>query len=303
LSATPALTRAYAHCEVVTRQQAANFFYGIRLLPRERRRAICAVYAFARRIDDIGDGTLERDRKLALLDAESRALASLGQREGAGAVADLELLALADASRRFPLPDGALAELIEGVRMDVVGTSYETFDELVLYCRRVAGGIGRVCLAIFGVRDRVAAEQAGAERLADELGVAMQLTNILRDVREDAENGRVYLPAEDLRRFGLLAEGRPASAVELLAALERPEVADLMRFEANRARTWFGRGIALTGLLDWRSAASVLAMAGIYRRLLERIQAQPQVAVRGRMSLPAREKAWVAVRGMLGVGA
>ncbi len=209
-----------------------------------------------------------------MLDAESRALARLEQGGGAGAaVADPVLLALADASRRFPLPDGALAELIEGVRMDVVGASYESFDELVLYCRRVAGAIGRVCLAIFGVRDRVAAEQAGAERLADELGVAMQLTNILRDVREDAENGRVYLPAEDLRRFGLLAEGRPASAAELLAALERPEVADLLRFEASGHRRGSGAGsrspACSTGAARpgcWRWLASTAACSSASRR-------------------------------------
>jgi phytoene synthase len=157
----------------------------------------------------------------------------------------------------------------------------------------------------------------------------MQLTNILRDVREDAENGRVYLPAEDLRQFGLLAPGEERSDPAALAALARsggaggeraerahdasggpPPVAGaeqrglpaLVRFEADRAREWFERGIALTLLLDRRSSASVLAMAGIYRRLLERIAADPEQAVRRRMSLPAREKAWVAARGMIGGG-
>jgi phytoene synthase len=296
----PATTAAYAACEAITRAQAANFFYGIRLLARERRNAISAVYAFARRVDDIGDGELEPARKLELLDAEARSLAAVA----AGAIPDDPvMIALADAGRRFKLPDEALLELIEGVRMDVIGTSYETFEELVLYCRRVAGGVGRVCLAIFGVREGVAADRAGAERLADELGVAMQLTNILRDVREDAENGRVYLPAEDLRRFGLLEAGHPPSAPALLEALEGPHVGELVHFEAARARDWFDRGIALTRLLDRRSAASVLAMAGIYRRLLDRIDARPQEAVRARVSLPAREKAWVAARGLLGVGA
>ena len=185
--------------------------------------------------------------------------------------------------------------------MDVLGTSYETFEELVLYCRRVAGGIGRVCLAIFGMRAGVAAGRTGAERLADELGVAMQLTNILRDVREDAENGRVYLPAEDLRRFGLLGPGADAQAPALLDALaEGAPVGALVRFQAARAREWFQRGIALTDVLDRRSAASVLAMAGIYRRLLDRIEARPEEALRGRVSLTAREKAWVAAKGMLG---
>jgi phytoene synthase len=296
------LERAYRRCEAITRAQAANFFYGIRLLPRERRRAMCAVYAFARRIDDIGDGTLAGEEKLRRLDAEAHALAAAPSGE------DLVLAALADARRRFALPQDALYELIEGVRMDVLGTSYEEFDELVVYCRRVAGGIGRLCLAIFGSRSEAggaSADGARAERLADELGVALQLTNILRDVREDAQNGRVYLPIDDLRRFRVVAAGEPP-AEQVLAALDDAHraaaVASLVRFECARAREWFDRGIVLSRMLDRRSAACVLAMAGIYKRLLERIEADPQEVARRRISLPAREKAWVAARGLLGVG-
>jgi phytoene synthase len=310
VSPSPAILAAYAHCEAVTRAEAANFFYGIRLLPRERRRAICAVYAFARRVDDIGDGTLAREQKLRRLDAEALALASVeGKAADAAPSSDPVLVALADAYLRFPLPPGALGELIEGVRMDVNGVDYERFEDLVLYCRRVAGAIGRVCLAIFGLRGGAEVDRGEAERLADELGVAMQLTNILRDLREDAENGRVYLPSEDLARFGVIGAEQRGRAPDVLAALshaadpgEQPIVA-LVRYEATRAREWFQRGIALTRVLDRRSAASVLAMAGIYRRLLDRIEAKPEEAVRRRLSLPAREKAWVAARGMLGGGA
>ncbi|HEX3509503.1 MAG TPA: squalene/phytoene synthase family protein [Solirubrobacteraceae bacterium] len=308
-AAAPALEEAYRHCEAVTRAEAANFFYGIRLLPRGRRRAICAVYAFARRIDDIGDGTLARAEKLRRLDSQANALAAVEAGSGMAApngtgATDPVMVALSDAYGSFPLPPGALGELIEGVRMDVEGVRYEGFDELVLYCRRVAGAIGRVCLAIFGLRDAEGTDRAAAERLADELGVAMQLTNILRDVREDAENGRVYLPAEDLRRFGVVERGDEAEPAKLLARLREDAggedgMAALVRFEARRARQWFGRGIALTRLLDRRSAASVLAMAGIYVRLLDRIEAQPGEAARRRVSLPAREKAWVAARGMI----
>lgn len=321
MSAVDSVAEAYAHCEAVTRAQAANFFYGIRLLPAERRRAMSAVYAFARRVDDIGDGALEREEKLRRLEAEEQVLAAVELADtraiGGG---DPVMLALADAYARFSLPSGALGELIEGVRMDVNGVSYEAFEELVLYCRRVAGAIGRVCLAIFGLREDAGAASANAAALADDLGVAMQLTNILRDVREDAENGRVYLPREDLRRFGLIADGERSGtgqsiAAQVLAALapgaggsdgceaggaahaERP--AALVRFEADRARQWFDRGLALAPLLDRRSTACVLAMAGIYRRLLDRIEAHPEEAVRRRMSLPAREKAWVVARGML----
>ncbi len=309
MSTAAEIAGAYRHCESVTRAQAANFFYGIRLLPGDRRRAMCAVYAFARRVDDIGDGTLEREEKLRRLDGEARALATIeppgaDAQSGADAVdrGDQVMLALADARRRFPLPLDALRELIEGVRMDVTGIAYEDFDELVVYCRRVAGGIGRLCLAIFGLRADAGADSSHAEQLADELGVALQLTNILRDVREDAENGRVYLPGEDLRRFGVVVTaGSPDGALGDAEQLER--LCALVRFECARAREWFDRGIALTRMLDRRSAACVLAMAGIYRRLLARIEEHPEEVARRRLSLPAREKAWVAARGMLGVGA
>jgi phytoene synthase len=281
--------RAYRHCEEVTKGAAANFFYGIRLLPGPKRRAMCAVYAFARRIDDIGDGELPTARKLAELDAARRRLASLG-----AGTEDPVLVALADARARFPLPADALADLIDGVEMDARGTRYETFDELVLYCRRVAGSTGRLCLAIFEPR-----EPARAVRLADDLGVAMQLTNILRDVREDREHGRVYLPVEDLRRFG--CEDLPATACGG-GAPAPAAMAELVRFEAARTREWFDRGLELQELLDKRSAACVLAMSGIYRRILERIDREPGEVLRRRVSLPVWEKAWVAARSLAGGG-
>ncbi|HEY1833594.1 MAG TPA: squalene/phytoene synthase family protein [Solirubrobacteraceae bacterium] len=310
--------RAYDECEALTREQAANFYYGIRLLSRERRRAMCAAYAFSRQVDDIGDGDLGAPEKLARLAERERALEAVAEGAASAAAGELGgdgvIVALADACERFPIPVSAFAELVEGVRMDVHGVEYEQFDELVLYCRRVAGTIGRICLAIFALRT-TAAEGAASEAasLADDLGVALQLTNILRDVREDAENGRVYLPREDLRRFGLLAgdddlgsrESQQALAGELtrsLVTVDPQSVEGLVRFEASRAREWFTRGGQLAPLLDRRSAACLLAMAGIYRRLLDRIEAQPVEAMRGRTSLPAREKAWVAVRGMLGAG-
>jgi 15-cis-phytoene synthase len=312
------ISAAYDRCEAITRAQAANFYYGIRLLPRERRRAMCAAYAFARRVDDIGDGDLDRAEKRRRLDEAAAQLAALERTDAAPpSDSDAVIVALSDAHRRFSLPPGALGELIEGVRMDLDGVSYESFDELVLYCRRVAGAIGRVCLAIFATRGAGAngaggeLDRAQIERLADDLGVALQLTNILRDVREDAENGRVYLPAEDLRRFGLIGAGDTGDAAQLLAALggadggppqpgaSEQALSALMHFEAERAQRWFDRGMGLVPLLDRRSAACVAAMAGIYHRLLERIQADPAQALRTRASLSGGEKAWVALRSML----
>jgi phytoene synthase len=216
------------------------------------------------------------------------------------------LVALADARERFAFAPEALAELIEGVRMDVRGTSYEEFDQLVLYCRRVAGTIGRVCLAIFSGGESV---ETRATALADDLGVALQLTNILRDVREDAEGGRVYLPAEDLRRFEVIppdgANGAGAALTSITGAgpdepLAMRRLGALVGFEASRAQEWFRRGMRLVPLLDRRSAACVLAMAGIYRRLLERIASDPERVLRERVSVPAPEKAWVAARALAG---
>jgi 15-cis-phytoene synthase len=313
VSAAISTAAAYARCEAITRAEAANFYYGIRLLSGERRRAMCAAYAFARRIDDIGDGTLARERKLELLGESAAQLAEL-ERSGSAAEApsDAAIVALADAHGRFSLPAGALGELIDGVRMDVDGVAYESFDELVLYCRRVAGAIGRVCLAIFATREPHARHARGAdvpldraqiEALADDLGVALQLTNILRDVREDALNGRVYLPGEDLRSFEVGAgEGMAQSAQALVSAAERQDEAlvALMRFEAARAQQWFAHGMQLVPLLDRRSAACVAAMAGIYHRLLGRIEADPGGALRERMSLSGGEKLLVALRSLAG---
>ena len=306
MSAQIATAEAYDRCQAITRTQAANFYYGIRLLSGERRRAMCAAYAFARRIDDIGDGDLDHAQKRELLDQAAAQLVQLEASPSAAHMAqDPVLVALADAHRRFALPAGALGELIEGVRMDVDEVTYESNDELVLYCRRVAGAIGRVCLAIFAKNDRGAGvDRAHAEALADDLGVALQLTNILRDVREDAELGRVYLPGEDMRRFGVIAADGRGDAAEMRAALAdagaRAALSGLVRFEAQRAQEWFERGLPLVALLDRRSAACVRAMSGIYHRLLVRIEADPEAALRRRASLSGSEKARVALLSLAG---
>jgi phytoene synthase len=268
--------QAYKHCESLTRRAAANFYYGIMLLPGEKRRATCAVYAFARRIDDIGDGHFQPRVKFELLDVAERALQSAST-----ASSDPVIVALADARARFSLPIEALEDLIAGVRMDVEGASYESFEDLLVYCRLVAGSIGRLCLAIFGAR-----EQQQAHRLADDLGVALQLTNILRDLREDATLGRVYIPREDLRRYQVSDDGRFAG--------EEGQLDALTCFQARRAGEWFDRGLELVPLLDRRSGACVLAMANIYRGVLRRIEDDPERSRTVRVSLPIWEKGWVA---------
>jgi len=288
---SPPVRTAYRRCEQITRQQAKNFSYGIALLPGDKRRALSAVYAFARRIDDIGDGTMPPQDKIAALEQAKTHVTKLNQ-YGSVVAGDQVLIALRDAAARFPIPVAAFGELIDGCIADVRGVSYATFDDLKYYCRCVAGSIGRLSLGVFGSSD-----QARAAELADSLGIALQLTNILRDIREDLGNGRVYLPAEDLERFGCtLAPPGPDGQVTLAGPLD-----DLVRFEANRAKEWYATGLGLLPMLDRRSAACTGAMAGIYLRLLDYIGADPQEALRRRMSLPARQKAIVAATALAGM--
>ncbi len=289
---------AYRRCEAITRQQAKNFAYGIALLPGAKRRALSAVYAFARRIDDIGDGTLPAPDKLAALTAARAEVAALAAANAADAAAtgDEVLVALRDAADRFALPLEAFGDLIDGCEADVRGVSYPTFETLEHYCRCVAGSIGRLSLGVFGSTDPDLARP-----LADDLGVALQLTNILRDIREDLGNGRVYLPADDLATFGctLIPAGPDGEGGD--GKIDGP-MADLIRFEADRARQWYATGMQLLPMLDRRSAACTGAMAGIYRRLLEHIAASPETALGSRMSLPGREKAMIAISALAGLG-
>ena len=291
------LDEAYRECERITWTQARNFAYGIRLLPYAKRRGLAVIYAFARRIDDIGDGTLPPEQKIADLEVARQAVLHLD----ASSQDDPVLLALADTARRFPVPVGAFGELIDGCVADVRGTRYETFEDLHYYCRCVAGSIGRLSLGIFGTDH----DQQEAARLADSLGVALQLTNILRDIREDHVNGRVYLPAEDLAKFSVDLGGTTPPDPPAHGGAARPPVPPgftrLVEFEAERARDWYATGWRLLPMLDRRSAACTGAMAGIYRRLLERIARHPDRVLDGRMSVPTWEKAWVAVRSIAGV--
>lgn len=282
----PSVAAAYAECERITTEQARNFSYGIKLLPPPKRAALSAVYAYARRVDDIGDGDAPAAERLAGL-VEVRAQLRSLDRPGADPV----LVALADTARRTGLPVPAFDELIDGCEADVRGTHYGTFDELHHYCRCVAGSIGRLSLAVFGTADR-----AVAEPIADALGVALQLTNIIRDVLEDRRNGRIYLPQEDLDRFGVTFDlderGRFTDDEDALTAL--------IEFEAARAEDWYATGLRLLPMLDRRSRACTAAMAGIYHRLLGRFMARPWLVLAGRESLPGLEKAAVAARALAG---
>ena len=281
------VAHGYAVCEAITRREARNFSYGIRLLPPAQRRALSAVYALARRIDDIGDGDGSTAERTAALTAVRDQVHDL--REGRSD-ADPVLVALRDAAARFPVPLDAFDDLLDGCQADVDGRRYETFDLLVGYCRRGAGSIGRLSAGIYHPADL-----DRAFPLADTLGVALQLTNILRDLREDRAGGRVYLPAQDLQRFGChLALGPDGAISDPPAAF-----AALVRYEAARAQRRYDEGLALLALLDRRSAACTAAMAGIYRALLSRIAADPDLVRDRRLSLPGAAKARVAAGALL----
>jgi phytoene synthase len=289
---TPTLQQAYAACEAITREQARNFYYGIRLLPADKRAVLCAVYALARRIDDIGDGDLPAEEKTRLLIEVRTAVAALGR----GHVgADPVMTALTDAAHRYPIPLGAFAELVDGVEMDVdmdtAGRRNATFDDLVLYCRCVAGSVGRLCLGVFGSRP-----DAHAADYADALGIALQQTNVLRDIREDLLGGRVYLPQDELDRFGVDLRVGPDGAL----ADDDGALSAFVRYACTRAETWYDRGLRLVPLLDRRSAACCLAMSGIYLRLTRRIAADPTLVLDRRLALSGREKATVAARALVG---
>src|SRR5579871_4214883 len=227
--AAPQLVMAYSVCKGITRTAAKNFYYAFLVLPRRKREALCAVYAFMRRCDDITDDTTlsfaERRQKLdTWLDALHRA--QQGQPTD-----DAILLALTDAQRRYAIPAGLLDELAHGTSMDVEETAavssdrsvihYQTFEDLRLYCYRVASVVGLVCIHIFGYRD------PAAEPLAERCGLAFQLTNIIRDVKEDASLGRVYFPEEDLATFGLTVK-------DVMAPADPARLRPLLALEADR---------------------------------------------------------------------
>jgi phytoene synthase len=279
--------QAYEVCAEITRTEARNFHYGIRLLPPDKRRALCALYALARRIDDIGDGDLPLAQKHTALAAVRKDLGALAESS------DPVLTAVADAARRYPVPLEAFEELVDGVQLDLAEVHVADFDELVGYCRLVAGSVGRLCLSVFGADPGSYAVAAG---YADQLGIALQQTNILRDVREDLLAGRVYLPADELAAAGVELR------LDGTGALADPagRLAGYLRDCAERAEDWSSLGLRLVPHLDRRSAASCRAMAGIYHHLLVRIRANPVSVYDRRLSLGTGEKVRVALSALAG---
>lgn len=288
------LDMAYSVCRHIARSAARNFYYGFVVLPRPKRNALSAVYAFMRRCDDIADDNAlsfcDRRNQLAeWLDVVHRALAGQPTDEPV-------LLALTDAQRRYQIPVGLLDQLAYGTAADVeqepapaetatLSTRYRTFEELRQYCYGVASVVGLVCIRIFGYRE------PAAEPLAERCGVAFQLTNIIRDVKEDAALGRIYFPAEDLVQFGLSAAD--------FASPEAARLRPLLAMEADRARELYGSGEELVHLVNEDSQPALWVLITIYRRLLEKIASRQYDVFSERVRLSAPEKLTILAKGFL----
>ena len=265
---------AYAECSRITRRDARNFAWGIMLLPRPKRVALTALYAFARRIDDIADGPWPpAERRLRL--EEARAALDALPSAPAG---DPVLVAVADTLIRYPVPRGALGDLIDGALWDVERSRYESWGELREYCRRVAGTIGVACTAVYGPSD-----PERARPLAETLGLALQQINIMRDVAEDWTLGRVYLPQDELARFGVTED-------DIASARTGPGWRGLMAHQASRARGLLREGLGLLDLLDRRSSLCVRTLTGIYAGVLDEIERREWDVFRDRARLSALGK-------------
>lgn len=271
---------SYAWAENVARSQAKNFYYSFLLLPWPKRRAMCAVYAFMRYCDDLSDDENVTDRAAAI----ARWRADLELALDGRAPAHPLWPAFADSVDRFKIPHRYFFEMIEGVSSDLEPRAIQTFDQLYRYCYHVASVVGLTVIHIFGFEDPRALD------LAEKCGIAFQLTNILRDVREDSEKGRVYIPAEDLERFGVSPKNfEPADAFRRL-----------MEFEAGRAREYYRESAPLVGLIDAPSRPSLRALIAVYSRLLERIVESNYDVLSHRVRVPGWEKVWLLARARFG---
>ena len=273
--------RSYEYCRRVARRRAKNFYYSFVLLSRPQRNAMCAIYAFMRYCDDLSD---EPGATRAAIDQwRAEMEAALAGRISSHPVWP----AFYHAVRRFSIPHQYFREMIDGVLSDLEPRRFANFEQLYRYCYQVASVVGLTIVHIFGFDTR------SALPLAEKCGVAFQLTNILRDIREDAERGRIYLPMEDLQRFGVTEE-------DLCCGRRGEPFLRLMAFEAERARAYYNESRPLLDLIHPRSRASLWALISIYSRLLERIERSNYDVFRRRVRLPLWEKSWIVWRALLG---
>ena len=278
------LEESYARCRRIARQTGKNFYYSFLVMPREKRAAMCAIYAFMRRSDDIADSTAN---PAVALEALRQWRAQVDAAFSGGEATDPILPALADTVRNYNIPHQYFNELLDGTEMDQTTTRYATFDDLYKYCYRVASAVGLVVLPIFGFQDKAALMPAEA------CGIAFQLTNILRDVKEDARMGRIYLPLEDLRRFGV-------SEDDILNARATPQFLELMKFEANRAHGFYKKAQPLINMIDADSRGTLTVMIAIYGGILRKIEERNFAVFEERVRLSAAEKLWIVGKNWMG---
>lgn len=286
MSAVLSLADAERYCHEMARREAKNFYWGFISLPREQRNAIYALYDFARQVDDEADAVAYAPDLPARLQRHRERISRCVRGEYAEDDAVMQVLSVAVA--RFAIPERELQMLIDGVEMDGTKVRYASWDELRTYCNLVASVVGRMCVRIFGFDDDAALERA------DDLGIALQLTNILRDVREDVGLGRIYLPLDDLQRFGI-------SETDLIGGQQASQWEAFVAFEAERAREYFAQGYKVLKYIDRRPAACVRTMAGIYERILEKIERDPSLPLHTRAGLSRTEKIGAMVRAWLGL--
>jgi phytoene synthase len=278
------VAHSYAECRRLARASASNFYYAFFMLPQAKRDALCALYAFMRLVDDVSDTVgSAADKKRGL----ARWRAALDAAAGGDVSSHPILPAFADTIQRFHIPPRYFHDLISGAEMDLTVGEYATFDRLREYCYRVAGTVGLTCLHVFGFDDPHAPD------LAEKLGIAFQLTNILRDVRTDYEMGRVYLPLEDLAQFRVRPEVLKGGPVT-------PEMRSLLEFEAARAWNYYHEGVELIPLVDADARAALWALARIYSSLLRRIEARGCDVFSERVRLSTPEKTGILLRARLG---
>lgn len=280
------LEESYRLCCDVARRTAKNFYYSFLVMPQEKRQAMCAIYAFMRRSDDIADG------------AANPALALEGLREwraqvettlDGGSSAEPILPALADTVKRYQIEPRYFHELLDGTEMDQAVTRYETFNDLYKYCYHVASVVGLIVLPVFGTTDE------SAKVPAEACGIAFQLTNILRDVKEDAQMDRVYLPREDLRKFGV-------EEADLMNGNATPQFLKLMKFEAGRAREFYQKAQPLLGMINPDSRGTLAVMIGIYGGILEKIERNNFAVFEGKIRLSTVEKCWIVIKNRVKYG-
>jgi phytoene synthase len=278
---TPTLLRSYSFCERLARCQAGNFFHAFRILPSAQRRAMCALYAFLRVTDDLTDGPESLSEKRAALDTWHRSF----EQVLCGYYSHPLHQAFHHTVCAYGIPRPYLEAVIEGVGMDLEPVCYQTFEQLYSYCYRVASVVGLACIHIWGFSDQRALLHA------EKAGIAFQLTNILRDLAEDAARGRVYLPREDLDRFGY-------SEAQLRRSERGPAFEQLMRFEVERARGFYQAAAPLVPLLPPAGRAVFLVMERTYRGLLEAIEARGYDVFSRRVGLSAWRKLGLVVQAL-----